>query len=82
MEEKKTDTAVKGGAEERVEILIPRGSGNDDPNLMISVNGCNFVLPRGRKSSVPKHIAEEFYRSQRAQEAQDDRVNKLLESSK
>ena len=68
--------------EERVEITPPRGSANDEPNMLISVNGVNYVLPRGKRSSVPKHIAEEFYRSQNAKFAAEDKINEMLDASK
>ena len=68
--------------EERVQITVPRGYANDEPNLLISVNGVNYLLPRGKTSKVPKFIAEEFYRSQKAQEALDKRVDEMLEASK
>ena len=74
--EKKTqDTAP---ADERVEIFVPKGYANDEPNIIISVNGDLCVLPRGKTSSVRKAIAEEFYRSQKAQEALDKHVDELL----
>lgn len=68
--------------EERVEIIPPRGSANDEPNMLIAVNGVNYVLPRGKRSSVPKHIAEEFYRSQNAQFAAEDKITEMLDASK
>lgn len=68
--------------EERVEITPPRGSANDEPNMLIAVNGVNYVLPRGKRSSVPKHIAEEFYRSQNAKFAAEDKINEMLDASK
>jgi len=68
--------------EERVEIFVPKGYANDEPNLMIAVNGVTYLLPKGKSSKVPKHIAEEFYRSQKAQEAQDKRVDEMLGASK
>jgi hypothetical protein len=69
--------------EERVDITVPKGYANDEPNLLISVNGVNYLLPRGKTSKVPKFIAEEFYRSQKAQEALDKRVDEMLaEASK
>lgn len=76
--EKKETTTV----DERVEIFVPKGYANDEPNLLISVNGVNYLLPKGKSSKVPKFIAEEFYRSQNAQEALDKRVDKMLEASK
>ena len=68
--------------EERVEIIPPRGSANDEPNMLIAVNGVNYVLPRGKRSSVPKHIAEEFYRSQNAKFAAEDKITEMLDASK
>ena len=66
----------------RVKITVPRGYANDEPNLLIAVNGVNYLLPRGKTSEVPNFIADEFYRSQRAQEALDKRVDEMLEASK
>ena len=69
-------------AENRVEITVPKGYANDDPNFFISVNGVNYLLPRGKKSLVPDFVAEEFYRSQRAQEKMDETMEQMLEASK
>lgn len=69
-------------AEERVEVFIPRGAANDDPNLFVSVNGVNYLLPRGKKSLVPAHIAEEIERSKKAQDRVDENIDKMLEASK
>lgn len=78
---KKTNATVNP-ADERENIFVPKGYANDEPNLLISVNGVNYLLPRGKTSNVPKFIAEEFYRSQKAQEALDKRVDEMLEASK
>lgn len=50
----------------RVEIFIPRGSDREDPNLFVAVNGVNYLLPRGKKSMVPEHVAREIQRSEKA----------------
>lgn len=71
-EEKKKETA-----EERVEIYIP-ARGNDEPNFFVSVNGVNYLLPKGKTSKVPKHIAEEIKRSLRAQHKQDENIDIML----
>ena len=34
--------------------------------LFVAVNGVNYLLPRGKKSMVPKFVAEEIERSNRA----------------
>lgn len=66
----------------RVEIFVPRGSANEDPNFFISVNGVNYLLPRGKKAKVPPEIAREFERSQAAQNHLDDTIDALLAASK
>lgn len=68
--------------EERVEIFIPKGNANDEPNLFVSVNGVNYLLPKGKKSSVPPEVAYEVNRSIEAQERLDATIDKMLEASK
>jgi hypothetical protein len=65
-----------------VEITVPRGNEKDEKNLLISVNGKNYILPRGKKSKVPAHVAAEVERSFRAQEKLDETIDNLLEASK
>ena len=72
---------VQAPADERVEIFVPRGYANDEPNLIIGLNGKNYVLPKGKTSKVPKAVAEEFHRAQKAQEALDKRMDELLEAA-
>jgi hypothetical protein len=69
-------------AEKRVEVFIPRGYANEDPNLFVGVNGVNYILPRGKTSKVPAHVAEEIQRSLKAQDRQDENTEKLLEQAK
>lgn len=66
----------------REDITIPRGQAGDEPNLFVSVNGVNYLLPKGKTSSVPKHIAAEIKRSWRAQEKMDDHAEALREATK
>ena len=75
-------TAAVPAQEEKVEIFVPKGYANDEPNLLIGVNGVNYVLPKGKASKVPKHIAAEFYRSQKAQMKLDEHIDQMLEASK
>ena len=53
----------------RVAVSVPRGELRGDPNLVVTLNGVNYVLPRGKTSEVPEAVAEEFYRAERAKEA-------------
>lgn len=74
---------TKAAEPERVEVFIPRGSNaNDDPNMFVSVNGVNYVLPRGKKSKVPAEVAYEIERAVRAQNALDAHIDEMLEASK
>ena len=54
---------------EGVEIFIPRNAANQDPNFYAAVNGTNYVLPRGKSSTVPPEAAAEIERARAAEEA-------------
>ena len=75
----KTTEKVK---DNRVEVFVPKGYANDEPNLFVSVNGVNYLLPKGKKSLVPAHVAAEIERSKRAAEKQDENIEQMLEASK
>lgn len=63
---------------ERIQVRIPRGYSAEEPNLFISVNGKNYLLPRGKTSLVPQEVAWELERSRRAQERLDRTVEALM----
>lgn len=65
-----------------VDLFIPKGYANDEPNFFISVNGKNFLLPKGKTSKVPPYVKEEYDRAMRAQEALDAKSEALLEKAK
>lgn len=64
--------------EERVEIFIPKGYANEEPNFFVAVNGVNYLLPKGKKSMVPAYVAREIQRAYRAQEIMDSNIDKML----
>lgn len=72
----------KNTAPETVEIFIERGASNDEPNLLVGINGVNYLLPKGMTSRVPKAVADEINRSRRAQASQDQRVDKMKDAAK
>lgn len=72
-----TEENTQPAVQEREEIFGPKGAANEDPNLFISVNGENFILPKGKTSKVPKYIAEEYRRSLKAQEIMDEHIDQL-----
>lgn len=67
--------------DERVEVYIPKGAANDDPNYFVSVNGVAYILPKGKRSLVPPHIKAEIDRSFAAQDRQDERAGALLKEA-
>ena len=61
----------------RVEVSVPRGAEREDPNLFVGINGMSYLLPKGKKSSVPAEVAWEIARSDRARDALDLTMDSL-----
>lgn len=64
-----------------VDLFIPRGSSVDEPNVLISINGKNYVLPKGKTSKVPAFVKYEYDRATRAKEAMDVRAAEMVEKA-
>ena len=65
----------------KVDLFIPRGPSIEDPNVIISVNGKNYVLPKGKTSKVPDFVKYEYERAQRAKEALDVLAAEMAEKA-
>lgn len=74
--------ATTTNKEEYVDLFVDKGYDNDEPNLFISINGMNFLLPKGKTSKVPPYVKEEYERSQRAKAAFYEKSEALLEKAK
>ena len=61
----------------REDVLIPRGAEREDPNLFVGINGVNYLLPKGKSSSVPHAVAAEIRRAERARDALDATMDSL-----
>lgn len=61
----------------RVEMFIPRGDRNSDPDLFVSINGKNYLLPKGKTSLVPKEVADEIERANYAQRMLDEHIDEM-----
>ena len=82
-ETKVEETKVEEMKPSKVDVFIPRGSNaNDDPNMFVSVNGVNYLLPRGKMSTVPVAVAEEIQRAARAQNTLDEHIDEMRGASK
>ena len=64
-----------------VDLFIPRGPAFEDPNVIISVNGKNWVLPKGKTSKVPACVKYEYDRAMRAKEALDVMAAEMAEKA-
>ena len=65
----------------KVDLFIPRGPSIEDPNVIISVNGKNYVLPKGKTSNVPACVKYEYDRAMRAKEALDLKAAEMAEKA-
>lgn len=78
-----SNKAAEQAAEDtRVEVFVPKSYANDDPNMFVSVNGVNYLLPRGKKSMVPPEVKAEIDRAVAAQERMDAHIEEMLEVSR
>lgn len=73
---------AKKAVEEMVEYFVPRASGDEAKEFVVSVNGRRYSLPRGQKVTVPRYIAEEARRSIYARDAFFNTVDELLDRAK
>lgn len=74
----KTENANK---ENYVELYVESGYAKDDPNEFISVNGVNYVLPKGETSMVPPCVKYEYERSRRAKGIQRRNSEEMLKKT-
>ena len=68
-------------ANTKQEIFIPRTGDFNDAGLYVSVNGEAYLLPRGKSSRVPAHIAAEIRRSEQARDAQEKNAKTMRETN-
>ena len=79
--EEKVTAETEVAVETKEEIYIPAARAGEDPNFFIGINGKNYLLPRGKKSTVPHAVAEEYRRAKRAEEKRDMTAAALLEKA-
>lgn len=68
--------------EKLVTIRVPRGRSNEEPCLMIGINGRNWLLPRGKTSEVPDYVAEEFNRHMDAVDAYSSKIIEIQDEER
>ncbi len=60
-----------------VKVHIPKAFANEEPMLMVGINGINYLLPRGKESLVPPAVAKEVQRAMAAQTRLDASMDQL-----
>lgn len=80
-ENKATKAAEAVKEVKKVELFVPRGSINEDPNEIIGLNGVLYILPKGKKSLVPEAVANEYYRAQEAKARYDEGITQRMEAA-
>ena len=71
----KNTSAVK-----KVDLLIPRPRYKDAPTQMvIGVNGKNYIVKLGEKVSVPEYVAEVYYNSEKAKDEEFQKLEEVKE---
>ena len=72
--EVKTETAVEPIKEK---ITLPRARNGEDSTLFVSINGVNYLVPKGKAVEVPAFVAREIERARKADEYYHDRADAL-----
>ncbi len=67
--------------EELVRVYIEKGYLGDETNFLVSINGVNYLLPRGEESFVPLHVAKEIELSRKAQKRLDKKQAAMVEAA-
>lgn len=62
---------------EMVDVFVERDPSDENPNLVIGINGKNWVMPRGEISRVPRYVADEYKRAREAQYKADKTANEM-----
>ena len=66
---------------EYVDLYVPLLPGQDSSDLLIVLNGKNYLLPRGKSHRVKKAVAKIYMESLEAQQLQFAHIKELQDSA-
>ena len=70
------DVIVEESGKEKV--FLPRARKGEAEDLYVGINGVGYVVPKGREVEVPRAVADEIRRSQKAEDKMfEDREKRL-----
>ena len=65
----------------RVAVTLPRAYAGEEQTAFVSINGKNYLLPRGKTVQVPPEVALELERSERARLRLDEVSDRLMKEN-
>lgn len=65
-----------------VNLFIERIPGDEDPQVMIGLNGKNYLIPKGKTVQVPKAVADEYHRAMAAHGYSMDHIEGMIEANR
>lgn len=65
----------------KVKITLPKARGSEPKELLVGINGVNYLIPKGKQVEVPDFVAEEVKRAEAAEEYMDNQKDEMLKSA-
>lgn len=65
----------------KVKITLPKARGSEPRELLVGINGVNYLIPKGKQVEVPDYVAEEVKRAQAAEDFMDEQKDEMLKSA-
>ena len=65
----------------RVAVTLPRADAREEQTAFVSINGKNYLLPRGKTLEVPPEVAFELERAERARLRLDEVSDRLMKEN-
>ena len=73
----KSNAAAEYDPWELVPLMVERDPTDENTNMVIGINGKNYVMPRGKVSNVPRCVYDEYQRAKAAQYQADATIAEL-----
>ena len=68
--------------ENYVNLHIDRVPGDGDPQVVIGLNGKNYIIPKGKTVQVPQAVANEYHRAMAAHGYSIDHIEGMIEANR
>lgn len=63
----------------KVDLYIPRTGTHEEKQVVIGINGKNWVVPKGKHVRVPQFVADEYHRSIAASDLMYERKEEMAQ---